>query len=126
MTRRPTFEWLQEARELPEVNPATGARFTISLRDWRGALWAVQVRPARPRPTDAANPFVQKHRLMARSRIEGWLAGLRVPVERHRPEPSPQTLASARRVMRHAAAEHPAEPGGRPGRRRGRTLSVRS
>jgi len=125
MTRGPTFEWLQEARELPVVNPATGARFTISLRDWQGALWAVQVRPARPRPTDAANPFVQKHRLMARSRIEGWLAGLRVAAERHRPEPSSQTRAFAGRLMLPAAGEHAAETDGRP-ERRGRIRSVRS
>jgi hypothetical protein len=79
---RPSFELLCEQRELPVVNPATGARFTISLRDWQGALWAVQVRPAHPRATDAANPFVQKHRLMARSCVEGWLLGLRVESRR--------------------------------------------
>jgi len=78
MRRAPTLELLRERRELPVVNPATRTHFTISLRHWQGALWAVQVRPARPRPVDAANPFVQKHRLMARSCLEGWLAGLRL------------------------------------------------
>jgi hypothetical protein len=38
MKRRPTFEQLVEARELPVVYPPTGKRFTISLRDWQGAL----------------------------------------------------------------------------------------
>lgn len=78
MRGAPTFDLLRERRELPVINRANGVRFVISLRDWQGALWAVQVRPARPRPSDAGNPFVQKHRLMARSRIEGWLEGLRV------------------------------------------------
>jgi hypothetical protein len=38
MTRRPTFELLRERRELSVVNPDTGTRFAISLRDWQGSL----------------------------------------------------------------------------------------
>ena len=73
MKRHPTFEQLREHRELPVINPATGRRFVISLRDWQGALWAVQVLPAAPRPADKFNPFVQKHRLLGRLVIEEWL-----------------------------------------------------
>ena len=58
--------------------PATRARFTISLRVWQGALWAVKVIPETPRMADAFNPFVQQHRLLARPGIEEWLARLRV------------------------------------------------
>lgn len=46
MKRAPTFELLRERRELPVVYPATGARFTISLRDWQGVLWGVRRIPA--------------------------------------------------------------------------------
>ena len=78
MKRAPTFEQLRERRELPVVNPATGTRFTISLRDWQGALWAVRVVPAAPGPADKDNPFVQRHRMLARSGIEEWLERLRL------------------------------------------------
>ena len=78
MSHAPTFELLRERRELPVANPATGARFTISLRDWQGALWAVRVLPATPGPADGANPFVQQHRMLARSGIEEWLERLRL------------------------------------------------
>ena len=78
MKRHPTFEQLREHRELPVINPATGRRFVISLRDWQGALWAVRVLPAAPRPADKINPFVQKHRLLARPVIEEWLERLRL------------------------------------------------
>jgi hypothetical protein len=73
MTRKPTFELLREQRELPVVNPANGVRFTISLRDWQGTLWAVRVIPAEPSPTDKVNPFVRQHCLLARSDIKEWL-----------------------------------------------------
>lgn len=76
MKKKPTFEFLSEQRELPVINPATGAHFTVSLRDWQGALWAVRVKPAVPRPADKGNPFVQRHRLMARPVIEAWLERL--------------------------------------------------
>jgi hypothetical protein len=78
MKQSPIFELLREQRELSVINPATGVRFTIMLRDWQGALWAVWVLPATPRPADAVNPFVQRHRLLARSVIEEWLERLRL------------------------------------------------
>jgi hypothetical protein len=78
MKRAPTFEQLREQRELPVVNPDTGARFTISLRDWQGVLWGVRVLPDTPCLSDADNPFVQRHRMVARSYIEEWLEGLRL------------------------------------------------
>lgn len=78
MTCKPTLEMLREHRELRVVYPATGTRFTVSLRDWQGALLAVRVVPETPRPSDASNPFVQKHRMMARISIEAWLARLRL------------------------------------------------
>jgi hypothetical protein len=78
MKRHPTFEQLREHRELPVINPATGRRFVISLRDWQGALGAVRVIPAVARPADKINPFVQKHRLLARPVIEEWLDRLRL------------------------------------------------
>ena len=94
MKRAPTFELLCEQRELPVVNPATGARFKISLRDWQGALWAVRVIPATPRPTDGYNPFVQKHRMLPRSGIEDWLQRLRLAGS----QPSASLVKSSRRV----------------------------
>lgn len=78
MTWKPTFELLSERRELPVINPATGRRFIISLRDWHGALWAVRVLPTVPSPADKNNSFVQKHRLLARPVIEEWLDRLRL------------------------------------------------
>jgi hypothetical protein len=41
---------------LPEVNPDTRARFTVPLRDWQGALWAVRVVPAAPGSADTPRP----------------------------------------------------------------------
>ena len=41
---------------LPEVNPDTRARFTVPLRDWQGALWAVRVAPAAPGSADMPRP----------------------------------------------------------------------
>jgi hypothetical protein len=87
MKRAPTFEQLREQRELPVVNPDTGARFTISLRDWQGVLWGVRVLPDTPRPSDADNPFVQRHRMVARSYIEEWLEGLRLASTLRPPRP---------------------------------------
>ena len=78
MKRHPTFEQLRDHRKLPVINPVTGVRFTISLRGWQGALWAVRVLPAVPRPADRINPFVQKHRLLAQPVIEEWLDKLRL------------------------------------------------
>ena len=46
--------------------------------DQTGALWAVRVLPAAPRPADKFNPFVQKHRLLSRPVIEEWLDRLRL------------------------------------------------
>jgi hypothetical protein len=77
MRKAPTFEQLRERRELPVINPATGKRFLISLREWQGALWAVRVVPALPEPSDQFNPFVQQHRLLDRFAIEAWLERLR-------------------------------------------------
>lgn len=78
MKRQPTFEMLRERRELHVIYPATGVRFMISLRDWQGALWAVKVIPDTPQRADTFNPFVQKHRLMARAGIDNWLERLRL------------------------------------------------
>ena len=78
MTRRPTFELLRERRELSVVNPDTGTRFAISLRDWQGALWAVRVRPRELHATDWDNPFVTAHRMMSRPAIEEWLRRLQL------------------------------------------------
>ena len=82
----PTFTQLRERRELRVVNPRTGVRFAVSLADWQGALWAVQVRPEKLRPTDFDNPFVTAHRLLPRPVIENWLSGLRLarPAGRNR------------------------------------------
>ena len=82
MSGRPTLEMLREHRELRVVYPATGRRFTVSLRDWQGALWAVKVVPETPGASDAFNPFVRQHRLLARSCIEDWLACLRLSPSR--------------------------------------------
>ncbi len=75
--RRPTFEMLRAKRELAVVNPSNGVRFTISLRDWQGLLWAVRVHPRNKR--EPWNPFTRAHRIMARERIEHWLASLCLP-----------------------------------------------
>ena len=61
MTWKPTFELLSERRELPVINPATGRRFIISLRDWQGALWAVRVLPAVASPADKINRSRSAH-----------------------------------------------------------------
>ena len=84
MTRRPTFELLRERRELAVLNPDTGTRFDISLRDWQGSLWAVRVRPETLRAVDFDNPFVTAHRMMSRPAIEDWLGRLRLLVTRGR------------------------------------------
>lgn len=73
--RRPTFELLRKKRELAVVNPANGVRFKISLCEWQSALWAVRVHPRGKR--EPWNLFTRVHRLMARKRIEDWLALLR-------------------------------------------------
>jgi len=73
--RRPTFELLRARRELAVVNPANGVRFTISLRDWQGMLWAIRVRAHGKR--EPWNPFTRAHRIMAREGIEEWLESLR-------------------------------------------------
>jgi len=78
MKLRPTFEMLCEQGALRVMYPATRCRFTISLRGWQGALWAVKVIPDAPRMADAYNPFIQKHRMLSRPSIEDWLARLRV------------------------------------------------
>jgi hypothetical protein len=78
MSRRPTFEMLRERGELQVVYPATRRRFTISLRDWAGVLWAVKIIPAVPQAADGFNPFAQQHRLLSRPCIEEWLERLRL------------------------------------------------
>lgn len=78
MNCRPTFELLRERRELAVLNPDNGARFTISLRDWQGLLWAVRVRPSELSERDWDNPFVTAHRLLSRAAIEAWLGRLRL------------------------------------------------
>ena len=87
MKRRPTFELLRERRKLPVVNPDNGLRFTISLREWQGVLWAVRVIPDKPLPSDADNAFVQQHRMVDRAFIEEWLERLRL--DNTRPPGSP-------------------------------------
>ena len=63
-------------RELSVANPDTGTRFDISLRDWRGSIWAVRVHPAKLGPADLDNPFVTAHRMMPQEAIEEWLGRL--------------------------------------------------
>ncbi|MSU56947.1 MAG: hypothetical protein EXS35_01980 [Pedosphaera sp.] len=84
--RHPTFELLREKRVLAVVNPASGVRFKITLRDWQGALWAVRVH-LHARQREPWNPFTRAHRLMARERIENWLASLRFTRSRRRRSP---------------------------------------
>ena len=74
---RPTFALLREKRRLRVRNPENGARFTISLRDWQAMLWAVRVHPE-PQWRQAGNAYTTAHRIMARGRIEDWLAQLRL------------------------------------------------
>ena len=74
---RPTFALLREKRRLRVRNPENGARFTISLRDWQAMLWAVRVHPE-PRWRQPGNAYTTEHRIMARGRIEDWLAELRL------------------------------------------------
>ena len=88
MKRKPTFEMLRERRELPVVNPDNGVRFTISLKDWQGVLWWVKVVPDQPRSSDAINPYVQDHILMAHLRIEEWLEHLRLATNRAGTKPA--------------------------------------
>ncbi len=67
---------LCQRRELSVIYPETGKRFTITLRDWQGVLWAVRVHPSTPTPADRSNPFVTKHRILNRTVIEEWLQRL--------------------------------------------------
>ena len=76
-TNAPTFALLREKRRLRVSNPENGARFTISLRDWQDLLWAVKVEPEL-RWRQPSNPYTTAHRIMARRRIEEWLAELRL------------------------------------------------
>ena len=69
---------LCERRELSVIYLETGKRFTITLRDWQGMLWAVRVHPSKPTPVDLSNPFVTKHRILNRTHIEDWLQRLRL------------------------------------------------
>jgi len=78
MKRCPTFEQFREIRQLAVVNPDNGVRFSISLRDWEGVLWAVAVRPCELDKSDWDNPFVTAHRVLSRETIEEWLGRLRV------------------------------------------------
>ncbi len=73
---KPTFEMLREHQELRVIYPATRRRFIVSLREWQGALWGIKVIPDSPGEKDAFNPFVQKHRVLARADIEAWLERL--------------------------------------------------
>jgi hypothetical protein len=81
-TRNPTFELLREKRVLAVLNPATGTRFAISLRDWQGTLWAVRVHPREKCAVDRKNPFVTAHRMMSRPAIEEWLGRLLLSANR--------------------------------------------
>ena len=69
---KPTFDLLVEKRRLAVVNPETGLRFVISLRDWELCLWAVRVVRHEPskRSPDA---YETAHRLISRENIEAWL-----------------------------------------------------
>lgn len=78
MKPNPTFDRLCETRELDVVNPATGTRFHISLRDWAGGLWAIQVYPQLSCSSNHDNPYVTAHRLMGRETIEEWLSQLKL------------------------------------------------
>jgi hypothetical protein len=82
----PTFEQLREFRELNVVNPENGARFRVSLQDWRECLWAIRVYPQDPRFPDKDNPYVKGHCMMDRHKIEDWLSRLKLqalpPIEK--------------------------------------------
>ena len=79
LTAAPTFALLCEKRRLSVLNPENGARFTVSLRDWEGILWAVRVHPGQDRKhRPRGNPYTTDHRIMERVRIEGWLSELRL------------------------------------------------
>ncbi len=73
--RKPTFEMLLAKRRLAVVNPESGHRFVISLRDWERCLWAVRVIPHEPpaRPPDA---YETAHRLISQDALEIWLEHL--------------------------------------------------
>ena len=75
--RTPTFALLRGKRRLAVRNPAHGARFTSSLRDWQSMLWAVRVHPE-PKWRQRDNAYTTAHRIMPRVRIEDWLAELRL------------------------------------------------
>src|ERR1035437_6225937 len=106
MTRKPTFEILCERRELSVIYLETGKRFTITLRDWQGVLWAVRVHPSMPTPTDRNNPFVTKHRILNRSHIEDWLQRLRLArtVSTASPATSRETSTRTRWVSRNTSS----------------------
>jgi hypothetical protein len=72
----PTFEQLREFRKLDVINPENGARFRVSLRDWRECLWAIRVYPQKSIFPDKDNPFVKAHCMMDRHDIEDWLSRL--------------------------------------------------
>ena len=69
----PTFALLHEKRRLAVYASLTGARFTISLRDWEEIIWAVRVHPA-PEWRPHVTPHTTAHRIMSRIGIEDWLA----------------------------------------------------
>jgi len=73
---RPTFSQLKKCRELAVINPDTGTRFWISLRDWSDCLWFVRITPQNTE--DLTNPFVTAHRLIGREALEDWLKKLQL------------------------------------------------
>ncbi len=73
----PTFALLREKRRLAVYAPLTGARFTISLRDWEEMIWSVRVYPA-PAWRHHVTAHTTAHCTMGRTGIENWLAGLRL------------------------------------------------
>lgn len=74
--KRPTLGLLRQKRELAVVNPANGLRFTVSLREWQGVLWAIRVR-RRDGRRESWNPFTTAHRLISQGVPELWLESLR-------------------------------------------------
>ena len=76
-TNAPTFAMLREKRRLAVYAPLTGARFTISLRDWEELIWSVRVYPE-PKWRHHVTPHTTAHRMMALWEIENWLEGLRL------------------------------------------------
>lgn len=62
-------------RRLAVVNPLTGLRFKISLRDWEQCVWAVRVIP-QERQSGPLDAYETAHRLISRAAIEAWLSRL--------------------------------------------------